>query len=115
MHGEHAEHDDDHFTREYWDERYGSADRLWSGRPNSQLVAQASDLTPGDALDVGSGEGADAIWLAARGWTVTAIDVSPVALSRSATQAIGRGCRDRGPDQLAAAGRAVLGSGSGQL
>jgi SAM-dependent methyltransferase len=93
MHAEHAEHDDNHFTAEFWDERYGSADRLWSGRPNSQLVAQASGLTPGDALDVGSGEGADAIWLAARGWTVTAVDVSSVALSRGASQAMAAGAQ----------------------
>jgi SAM-dependent methyltransferase len=80
-------HGDIVFTPEYWDDRYRSADRLWSGRPNDQLVAQASDLPPGDALDVGSGEGGDAIWLAGRGWTVTAVDVSAVALERAARQA----------------------------
>jgi SAM-dependent methyltransferase len=46
-------------------------------------VAEVADLTPGCALDVGSGEGADAIWLARCGWTVTAIDVSAVAISRA--------------------------------
>lgn len=75
------------WTQEFWDERYGSADRIWSGNPNQRLVEQASDLTPGTALDVGCGEGGDAIWLAARGWQVTAIDVSQVALDRGASEA----------------------------
>lgn len=66
-----------------WDERYGD-DLLWSGHPNEQLVVEASDLCPGTALDVGCGEGADAIWLAQRGWRVTGIDVSAKALSRAA-------------------------------
>ena len=74
-------------TQEYWDARYGSADQIWSGNPNPQLVAQVADLTPGSALDVGCGEGADAIWLAARGWDVTAIDVSTVGLDRAAERA----------------------------
>jgi SAM-dependent methyltransferase len=80
-----------HFTREFWDERYSSADRLWSGQPNVQLVAQAAGLPAGDALDAGCGEGADAIWLASRGWTVTAVDVSAVALGRAARHAAERG------------------------
>jgi len=67
-----------------WDARYGERDgAMWSGRPNGRLVAEAADLSPGRALDVGCGEGADAIWLARRGWTVTAIDISDVALRRA--------------------------------
>jgi SAM-dependent methyltransferase len=76
---------DEQFTARFWDERYGSADRIWSGKPNPQLVAVAADLEPGTALDAGSGEGADAHWLAAHGWRVTALDVSAVALERAAT------------------------------
>jgi SAM-dependent methyltransferase len=71
-------------TQEFWDTRYRSADTIWSGNPNPHLVAQVADLAPGTALDVGSGEGADAIWLAARGWQVTGIDLSTVALERAA-------------------------------
>jgi SAM-dependent methyltransferase len=87
-------HDPDpdiHFTQEFWDERYRSAERLWSGQPNAQLVAQAADLPAGEALDAGCGEGADAIWLASRGWAVTAVDVSAVALDRAARHAAARG------------------------
>jgi SAM-dependent methyltransferase len=66
-----------------WDARYSEQDALWSGRPNGRLVAEVAGLTPGRALDVGCGEGADAIWLAGEGWTVTAIDISDVALRRA--------------------------------
>ena len=67
-----------------WDARYSEGDgAMWSGRPNGRLVDEVAGLTPGPALDVGCGEGADAIWLARRGWTVTAIDVSDVAVSRA--------------------------------
>ncbi|HEX4490913.1 MAG TPA: class I SAM-dependent methyltransferase [Acidimicrobiia bacterium] len=66
-----------------WNARYGEKDAMWSGRPNGRLVAELEGLTPGRALDVGCGEGADAIWLAQKGWTVTAIDVSDVAIDRA--------------------------------
>ena len=79
------------FTQEFWDERYRSAEKVWSGQPNPQLVTQTADLAPGEALDVGSGEGADAIWLARHGWTVTAVDVSAVALERAAGYAAAAG------------------------
>jgi 2-polyprenyl-3-methyl-5-hydroxy-6-metoxy-1,4-benzoquinol methylase len=79
------------FTQEFWDDRYRSAERLWSGQPNAQLVAQAAGLAAGEALDAGCGEGADAIWLASRGWAVTALDVSAVALERAAAHAAARG------------------------
>jgi SAM-dependent methyltransferase len=67
-----------------WDAMYSERDGArWSGRPNGRLLAEIAGLTPGRALDVGCGEGADAIWLARSGWTVTAIDVSDVALARA--------------------------------
>ncbi|NKY11380.1 SAM-dependent methyltransferase [Cellulomonas hominis] len=68
--------------RAFWEERYRSADRIWSGRPNAQLVAEAGDLPPGRALDVACGEGGDALWLASRGWEVTAVDLAQAALDR---------------------------------
>jgi SAM-dependent methyltransferase len=67
-----------------WDARYSERDgAIWSGRPNGRLLAEVAGLTPGRALDVGCGEGADAIWLARSGWTVTAIDISDVAVGRA--------------------------------
>jgi SAM-dependent methyltransferase len=85
-HSSHDSHDEPiEFTQEFWDDRYGSAGRLWSGQPNAQFAAQVADLTPGEALEAGCGEGADAIWLAQRGWTVTGVDVSAVALERAAS------------------------------
>ncbi len=70
------------FGAAFWNERYSGADRLWSGQPNEGLVCDVADLPPGRALDAGCGEGADAIWLATRGWQVTAVDLSAVALQR---------------------------------
>ncbi|MEU6267159.1 class I SAM-dependent methyltransferase [Saccharopolyspora shandongensis] len=75
--------------QEFWDERYSSQDQLFSGEPNGALVAEAADLPPGQALDVGCGEGGDALWLARHGWQVTAVDVSQVALERAARAAAG--------------------------
>ncbi|MUL41968.1 class I SAM-dependent methyltransferase [Streptomonospora sp. PA3] len=69
---------------QYWDEKYAGRDRLFSGAPNGVLVTEAADLPPGQALDVGCGEGADAVWLARRGWLVTAVDISRTALQRAA-------------------------------
>ncbi|SNR68629.1 FAD-dependent oxidoreductase [Blastococcus mobilis] len=79
----HREHD--------WEEQYRSHPMLWSGRPNPPLVEQAAGLAPGSALDVGCGEGADAIWLAERGWQVTAVDFSATALERAAGHAAAAG------------------------
>jgi SAM-dependent methyltransferase len=70
-----------------WDERYAGMAQVWSGQPNGALVAEVADLRPGRALDVGCGEGADAVWLARQGWDVTALDVSQVALDRAALHA----------------------------
>ncbi|MGP9504236.1 class I SAM-dependent methyltransferase [Specibacter sp. AOP5-B1-6] len=77
------------FDENFWDERYGSGGAVWSGQPNPQLVSEASWLdstdpsVPKTALDIGCGEGADSVWLARRGWQVTAVDFSRVALQRA--------------------------------
>lgn len=73
-----------------WDHRYRT-DQMWSGNPNGTLVNEVGGLAPGRALDVGAGEGADALWLAEQGWRVTASDISPHALDRTAAQAERRG------------------------
>jgi SAM-dependent methyltransferase len=78
---------------QFWDERYRGRDQVFSGAPNGVLVTEVADLPPGQALDVGCGEGADAIWLARRGWQVTAVDISRTALERAAataTDVVGR-------------------------
>jgi SAM-dependent methyltransferase len=77
----------DPFSEAAWDDRYRSRNALWSGKPNPYLVSECDGLTPGLALDVGAGEGADAIWLATRGWRVVASDISAVALERAAAHA----------------------------
>jgi SAM-dependent methyltransferase len=74
-------------TAAEWDERYAGMGQLWSGEPNGALVIEVAGLLPGRALDVGCGEGADAVWLAGQGWDVTALDVSQVALQRAALHA----------------------------
>jgi SAM-dependent methyltransferase len=74
-------------VRAEWDSRYADRQQLWSGRPNGALVAEVAGLTPGRVLDVGCGEGADAVWLARGGWDVTALEVSGVALERAAGHA----------------------------
>lgn len=74
-----------------WDERYAGSEQVWSGQPNVALVAEVAGLSPGRALDVGCGEGADAVWLAERGWQVTALDVSGVAVERARRHALDRG------------------------
>ena len=83
------------FDRQTYDELYRSAPAVWSGRPNRQLVAEADALPPGTALDAGCGEGADALWLAERGWRVTGVDFSTVALERAAARARAEGLDDR--------------------
>jgi thioredoxin reductase/SAM-dependent methyltransferase len=74
-----------------WDHRYAGAGRAWSGNPNGTFVQEAAGLAPGRALDVGAGEGADALWLAGRGWKVTATDISGNALARVRAEAERRG------------------------
>lgn len=78
-------------NRQDWDARYAAAPLLWSAGPNRFLEAEAADLPPGRALDVACGEGRNALWLAARGWTVTAVDYSTVAIERARGLAAERG------------------------
>jgi thioredoxin reductase/SAM-dependent methyltransferase len=79
----------------FWDGLYRASEQVWSGRPNAALVRETDGLSPGRALDLGCGEGADAIWLARQGWRVTAVDVSRVALDRGAGHAADEGVADR--------------------
>lgn len=83
------------FEAASWDENYSGDGQIWSGEPNVQLVAEVADLTPGTALDVGCGEGADVIWLARRGRTVTGADFSAAGLARAARLAEEAGVAER--------------------
>jgi 2-polyprenyl-3-methyl-5-hydroxy-6-metoxy-1,4-benzoquinol methylase len=88
-------HDADMFEPSSWEERYSGGDKVWSGNPNPQLVAEVSGLVPGTALDVGCGEGGDVIWLAQQGWRVTGADFSTNGLARAARHAEDAGVADR--------------------
>ncbi len=77
--------------RETWDARYAGTDTLWSFEPNRFLVGEVEPLRPGRALDLACGEGRNALWLASRGWRVTAVDFSQVALDRGHEMADRRG------------------------
>lgn len=70
-------------ARRFWEERYRSTGRVWTGRVNPRLAEAVADVPAGRALDLGCGEGADALWLAERGWRVVAVDVSATALERA--------------------------------
>jgi SAM-dependent methyltransferase len=77
-------------AQQKWEEHYGERRRVWSGRVNARLAEVVEPMTPGRALDLGCGEGADALWLAERGWHVTAVDISQTALDRAAADAAAR-------------------------
>jgi 2-polyprenyl-3-methyl-5-hydroxy-6-metoxy-1,4-benzoquinol methylase len=77
------------FGREFWEERYSGHAAAGEREPSAHLVAEVRDLAPGTALDAGCGEGAEAIWLAGRGWRVTAVDITAAALDRAREHARG--------------------------
>jgi SAM-dependent methyltransferase len=75
--------DETPFGHDYWEDRYAAPGLTWSGNPNPLLVTEAANLVPGRALDIGSGEGGDAQWLAAQGWDVTGVDIATNALDKA--------------------------------
>jgi SAM-dependent methyltransferase len=77
--------------REEWNRRYATSELVWTAAPNRFLVAEVADLEPGRALDLGSGEGRNAVWLAEQGWRVTAVDFSDVGMEKAAGLAAARG------------------------
>jgi 2-polyprenyl-3-methyl-5-hydroxy-6-metoxy-1,4-benzoquinol methylase len=66
-----------------WDERYSTSELIWTGQANQFVERHLADLPPGTAIDLGAGEGRNAVWLAQRGWTVTAVDFSRVGLDKA--------------------------------
>jgi SAM-dependent methyltransferase len=79
------------FAREDWNARYASAKLLWTAEPNRLFAAEVDGLPPGRALDLACGEGRNAVWLAERGWRVTGVDFSDVALGKAERLAASRG------------------------
>ena len=67
-----------------WDERYAASGLVWSAGPNRLVAAECEALPAGRAVDLAAGEGRNAIWLARRGWHVTAVDFSRVGLDKGA-------------------------------
>lgn len=74
-----------------WDELYAGTELVWTAEANRFVVEELAGLTAGRALDLGTGEGRNAIWLAERGWQVTAVDFSAVGLAKAAELAARRG------------------------
>jgi SAM-dependent methyltransferase len=85
----------DQSPQQHWEARYAERDRIWSGRVNAHFAEIVEVLPAGRALDLGCGEGGDALWLAERGWQVKAVDISEIALGRAAGEARARGVQNR--------------------
>lgn len=79
----------------FWEDMYRAREGVWSGHVNAAVADVAGALPPGRAIDLGAGEGGDALWLAERGWTVTGVDVSPTALARAQATAERAGLSER--------------------
>lgn len=79
----------------FWDERYRGSELVWTAEPNRFLAAETAELAPGRALDAACGEGRNAVWLAERGWQVTGVDFSEVALGKARALAMARGVEGR--------------------
>ncbi len=74
-----------------WNQRYDTVDLVWTAEPNRFLVAETTSLALGTALDLGAGEGRNAVWLAQQGWRVTAVDFSDVGLTKTSQMAAAAG------------------------
>jgi len=73
--------------RDYWDRKYAEKEQLWATTPNRTFASEAEGLPVGSALDLACGEGRHAVWLAKRGWQVTAVDFSDVAIGKARARA----------------------------
>jgi len=79
--------------RHRWDERYRTSERTFMAEPNRLVVDEVGGLRPGRALDLATGEGRHAVWLAAHGWDVVAVDFSPAGVGKARTRADAEGLR----------------------
>jgi SAM-dependent methyltransferase len=85
-----------------WDERYSGAEFEWTTRPNQFVAAELADLPPGRALDLAAGEARNTVWLAERGWRVTAVDFSRVGLEKGRKLSAARGVDEAQVDWIVA-------------
>jgi SAM-dependent methyltransferase len=85
-----------------WDERYSGTEFEWTTRPNQFVAAELADLPPGRALDLAAGEGRNTVWLAERGWQVTAVDFSRVGLEKGRKLSAARGVDEARVDWIVA-------------
>ncbi|WP_454629279.1 SAM-dependent methyltransferase [Bradyrhizobium cenepequi] len=88
-------------TREAWNRRYAGKEFIWTANPSSFFTAEAANLLSGRALDLAAGEGRNAVWLAERGWVVTAIDFADVAIDKAKDLAAARKVTDKIDFQVA--------------
>lgn len=82
-------------SAEIWNERYASKDYVWTIKVNQFVEANLASLEPGTAIDLGAGEGRNAVWLASLGWKVAAVDYSPVGLEKGRRLAADHGVEDK--------------------
>jgi SAM-dependent methyltransferase len=82
-------------AKDHWEQHYSERGQIWSGRVNTRLADIVTPFKPGAALDLGCGEGGDAVWLAEQGWHVTAVDIADTALQRAAQLAKSHDVSDR--------------------
>src|ERR1700758_4696493 len=76
-----------------WNESYASGVLPWdTGQPEPLLVAfvTSGGVAPGQALEIGAGTGANAIWLAERGFDVLGVDIAPLAIEKARAKMAGR-------------------------
>ena len=92
----------DRVDSQQWDERYSGTEFEWTMRPNQFVAAELADLPPGRALDLAAGEGRNTVWLAERGWRVTAVDFSRVGLEKGRKLGAARGVGDAHVDWIVA-------------
>ncbi|WP_169569939.1 class I SAM-dependent methyltransferase [Sneathiella limimaris] len=81
--------------QDYWNDRYASKDLIWSAGPNQFFKTEVDNLKPGKAIDLASGEGRNALYLAELGWNIKAVDFSEVALEKAEKIASGRHLKDK--------------------
>jgi SAM-dependent methyltransferase len=92
----------DQVDSQQWDERYSHAEFQWTTRPNQFVADELAGLPPGRALDLAAGEGRNTVWLAKRGWRVTAVDFSRVGLEKGRMLSAVRGVDDAQVDWIVA-------------